>query len=81
MARGVSDPRPAAGAEVAIHDEIGAEGVSAKGFLAELGAIPEAVPILVRITPQCRFRRPRRRPDPGGCADPCADHQPQRIGL
>ncbi|MBW7057647.1 Clp protease ClpP [Paracoccus bogoriensis] len=37
------------GAEVAIHDEIGAEGVSAKGFLAELGAIPDGAPILVRI--------------------------------
>ena len=37
------------GAEVAIHDEIGAQGVSAKGFLAELGAIPDGAPILVRI--------------------------------
>ena len=27
------------GAEVAIYDEIGAYGVSAKGFLAELGAL------------------------------------------
>ena len=29
------------GAEVLIYDEIGAYGVSAKGFLAELGALPE----------------------------------------
>ena len=35
----------AAGAEVAIYDEIGAYGVSAKGFLAELGALPEGTPI------------------------------------
>jgi hypothetical protein len=31
----------AGGAEVAIYDEIGAYGVSAKGFLAELGALPD----------------------------------------
>ena len=31
------------GAEVAIYDEIGAYGVSAKGFLAELGALPLTV--------------------------------------
>ena len=30
----------ATGAEVAIYDEIGAYGVSAKGFLAELGVFP-----------------------------------------
>ena len=29
------------GAEVVIYDEIGAYGVSAKGFLAELGALPD----------------------------------------
>ncbi len=31
-----------AGAEVSIYDEIGAYGVSAKGFLGKLGALPEA---------------------------------------
>ena len=30
----------ASGTEVLIYDEIGAYGVSAKGFLAELGALP-----------------------------------------
>lgn len=39
----------ATGAEVAIYDEIGAHGVSAKGFLAELGALPEATPIDLRL--------------------------------
>ncbi|MDZ4119723.1 head maturation protease, ClpP-related [Phaeovulum sp.] len=37
------------GAEVVIYDEIGAYGVSAKGFLAELGALPDATPIALRI--------------------------------
>jgi ATP-dependent Clp protease, protease subunit len=37
------------GAEVAIYDEIGAYGVSAKGFLAELGALPEGMPLDVRL--------------------------------
>ncbi|MFN3315150.1 MAG: head maturation protease, ClpP-related, partial [Hyphomonas sp.] len=37
------------GAEVAIYDEIGACGVSAKGFLAELGALPDAAPIDLRL--------------------------------
>lgn len=37
------------GAEVAIYDEIGAFGVSAKGFLAELSALPDAVPIDLRL--------------------------------
>jgi ATP-dependent Clp protease protease subunit len=37
------------GAEVLIYDEIGAYGVSAKGFLAELGALPEGVPIDLRL--------------------------------
>ena len=37
------------GAEVAIYDEIGAFGVSAKAFLAEIGAIPGDVPITLRI--------------------------------
>ncbi|MGY6410268.1 MAG: head maturation protease, ClpP-related [Alkalilacustris sp.] len=37
------------GAEVAIYDEIGAHGVSAKGFLAELGALPDAAPIDLRL--------------------------------
>ena len=35
----------ATGAEVAIYDEIGAYGVSAKGFLTELGALPEGTPV------------------------------------
>lgn len=37
------------GAEVAIYDEIGAYGISAKGFLAELGALPEGTPIDLRL--------------------------------
>ena len=37
------------GAEVAIYDEIGAFGVSAKGFLAELGALPGGAPIDLRL--------------------------------
>lgn len=37
------------GAEVLIYDEIGAYGVSAKGFLAELGALPDEVPIDLRL--------------------------------
>jgi len=39
----------ATGAEVAIYDEIGAYGVSAKGFLAELGALPEGAPVDLRL--------------------------------
>ncbi|PWG16098.1 hypothetical protein DFK10_13720 [Salibaculum griseiflavum] len=39
----------ASGAEVLIYDEIGAYGVSAKGFLAELGALPDGVPIDLRL--------------------------------
>ena len=37
------------GAEVLIYDEIGAYGVSAKGFLAELGALPEGAAIDLRL--------------------------------
>lgn len=37
------------GAEVLIYDEIGAYGVSAKGFLAELGALPDGMPIDLRL--------------------------------
>lgn len=37
------------GAEVLIYDEIGAYGISAKGFLAELGALPDGVPIDLRL--------------------------------
>jgi len=37
------------GAEVVIYDEIGAYGVSAKGFLAELGALPGATPLALRL--------------------------------
>lgn len=37
------------GAEVAIYDEIGAYGVSAKGFLAELGALPDGTPVDLRL--------------------------------
>ena len=39
----------ATGAEVVIYDEIGAYGVSAKGFLAELGALPDGTPLAVRL--------------------------------
>lgn len=39
----------ASGAEVSIYDEIGAFGVSAKGFLAELAALPEAAPLTLRL--------------------------------
>ncbi len=39
----------ASGAEVLIYDEIGAYGVSAKGFLAELGALPDSMPIDLRL--------------------------------
>ena len=39
----------AGGAEISIYDEIGAYGVSAKGFLAELGALPDAAPIDLRL--------------------------------
>jgi len=37
------------GAEVLIYDEIGAYGISAKGFLTELGALPEAAAIDLRL--------------------------------
>jgi ATP-dependent Clp protease, protease subunit len=37
------------GAEVAIYDEIGAHGISAKGFLAELGALADGTPIDLRL--------------------------------
>ncbi|WP_183073599.1 head maturation protease, ClpP-related, partial [Roseinatronobacter ekhonensis] len=37
------------GAEVLIYDEIGAYGVSAKGFLAELGALPDETAIDLRL--------------------------------
>ena len=37
------------GAEVVIYDEIGAYGVSAKGFLAELGALPDGTPLALRL--------------------------------
>ncbi|WP_397544450.1 head maturation protease, ClpP-related [Roseovarius salis] len=37
------------GAEVLIYDEIGAYGVSAKGFLAELGALPDDAEIVLRL--------------------------------
>ena len=39
----------ASGAEVLIYDEIGAYGVSAKGFLAEMGALPDSMPIDLRL--------------------------------
>ena len=39
----------ATGAEVSIYDEIGAYGVSAKGFLTELGALPEGTPVDLRL--------------------------------
>jgi ATP-dependent protease ClpP protease subunit len=37
------------GAELSIYDEIGAYGVSAKDFIAELGALPAATPIELRL--------------------------------
>ena len=37
------------GAEVVIYDEIGAYGISAKGFLAELGALPDGTPLALRL--------------------------------
>ncbi len=37
------------GAEIVIYDEIGAYGITAKGFLAELGALPDATPLALRI--------------------------------
>jgi hypothetical protein len=39
----------AGGAEIAIYDEIGAYGVSAKGFLAEIGGLPDGTPIDLRL--------------------------------
>jgi ATP-dependent protease ClpP protease subunit len=39
----------AEGAEVSIYDEIGAYGVSAKSFLAELGALPGDDPLTLRL--------------------------------
>jgi len=39
----------ATGAEAVIYDEIGAYGVTAKGFLAELAALPEATPLALRL--------------------------------
>jgi ATP-dependent Clp protease, protease subunit len=39
----------AGGAEIAIYDEIGAYGVSAKGFLADLGGLPDGTPIDLRL--------------------------------
>ncbi len=39
----------ATGVQITIYDEIGAFGVSAKGFLAELGAAPEGAPIDLRL--------------------------------
>jgi ATP-dependent Clp protease, protease subunit len=39
----------ASGAEVLIYDEIGAYGVTAKGFLAELGALPDGASIDLRL--------------------------------
>jgi len=39
----------AEGAEVSIYGEIGAYGVSAKGFLAELGALPDDGPLTLRL--------------------------------
>ena len=40
---------PGSGMDVLIYDEIGAYGISARGFLAELGAIPDAAPINLRL--------------------------------
>ncbi len=37
------------GAEISIYDEIGAYGVSAKAFLADLGKLPDATPLTLRL--------------------------------
>ena len=37
------------GAEISIYDEIGAYGVSAKAFLAELGKLPDKAPLTLRL--------------------------------
>jgi ATP-dependent protease ClpP protease subunit len=37
------------GAELSIYDEIGAFGVSAKAFLADLGKLPDAAPLTLRL--------------------------------
>ena len=37
------------GAEISIYDEIGAYGVSAKGFLADLGKLPDNAPLTLRL--------------------------------
>ncbi len=37
------------GAEISIYDEIGAYGVSAKGFLADLGKLPDKAPLTLRL--------------------------------
>lgn len=49
MARWYAIRARATGAEVAIYDEIGAYGVSAKGFLADLGALPAGTPVDLRL--------------------------------
>ena len=38
-----------AGAEISIYDEIGAYGVSAKAFLADLGKLPDKAPLMLRL--------------------------------
>lgn len=38
-----------AGAEISIYDEIGAYGVSAKAFLADLGKLPDKAPLTLRL--------------------------------
>ena len=37
------------GAEISIYDEIGVYGVSAKAFLADLGKLPDAAPLTLRL--------------------------------
>jgi len=37
------------GAEISIYDEIGAYGVSAKAFLADLGKLPDKAPLTLRL--------------------------------
>jgi hypothetical protein len=36
-------------AEISIYDEIGAYGVSAKAFLADLGKLPDKAPLTLRL--------------------------------
>ena len=45
------------GAEISIYDEIGAYGVSAKAFLADLGKLPDKAPLTLRLEPKANVER------------------------